>query len=589
MSVGKAKALVLGSDTRSFLAVVRSLGRSGLEVHSAWTDSQAIARSSRYLKQTFEIDHPRDGGDRWVGQLNELQREHDYQIIIPCNDQSIIPIREQQQRIDHYRRYYILDDDTYEIVNSKIESTRLANALGIPTPRCKNNVTEDDLDEVIEQFGFPVVLKPESSFVGHKLSRKQTVATVRTAEALGAKLSEMRSVGSVQIQEYFQGEGTGVEFLACDGEILQRFQHLRVHEPIGGGGSSYRKSIALHEGMLDATEKFVRKLNYSGVGMVEFLWNRTSGQWRFVEINGRFWGSLPLALFSGVDFPASLYHNRIEKRATFPGTYRVGVHSRNLTSDKNWLSNHVRSRESGFISKLIGLGVGGVSGVGRFLIGKEHVDTFAWGDPKPFLVEVLTLAQSVGSGVLRKLKSKIRHSNYRRRRGRSRMRSLLSRSNSVLFVCKGNICRSPFAEMYLRHRLEEFDAGKSFRVGSAGYFPKDGRPSPENAKLAADRLGVCLKGHRSRRMTEQLARDSDLIVVFDEENYDRILGDYPEAVQKLVFLNDSVEGGRLVVDDPYGTSEKDFVATYRSIATAIDAMMDRLDRENSTSRSSYHA
>jgi len=566
--------LVLGSDTRSFLSIVRSLGRSGLEVHSAWTAKDSIAKTSRYLRQTHDIAAPWDGDGNWINSLNDLHTANNYGWVVPCNDQAILPIREHRDSITQFDTYYLLKDQVFNVVNSKITSTALADSLGISVPRFATATNLEQLEKISAEFDFPLVLKPESSFVVAKLSKKREVATVRSKEELLAASQRMLLPGSrVQIQEYFCGQGTGVEFLAEQGELLKAFQHLRLHEPLNGGGSSYRKSIALHEGMLKATQKIIGELNYTGVGMVEFLWNRSTDQWRFVEINGRFWGSLPLALACGADFPADLHKNRWRQQKSYFPDYRVGIHCRNLSSDKNWLSDYLRSKETTAGKKLVSLIKGSCEIATRALTGKEYVDTFAWDDPKPFLAEVFALCKTISSGTLRKVRSRLRQTSMHRRRRHQQLLSQLVSATSILFICKGNICRSPFAERYSANCFHQ-----GIRIASAGYYPASNRPAPENACRAAQQLGVCLRDHRSTQLTSQHISDFDLVMVFDEENLDRVQADFRECSNKTFLLHHVRDSGPLFVKDPYGASEKQFVATYREIMQSVDALAEQLSR-----------
>src|SRR6185369_11393153 len=92
------------------------------------------------------------------------------------------------------------------------------------------------------------------------------------------------------VQQNFIGIGVGVEVLCREGEVLAAFQHERVHEPMSGGGSTYRKSVALSPELMDAARKLMRAMQHTGVGMVEFKVNPADGSWILIEINGRFWG-----------------------------------------------------------------------------------------------------------------------------------------------------------------------------------------------------------------------------------------------------------------------------------------------------------
>src|SRR5436309_4883105 len=78
-------------------------------------------------------------------------------------------------------------------------------------------------------------------------------------------------------------------------------------------------------------------LRYTGVAMVEFKIDLPTGRWILVEINGRFWGSLPLAIAAGADFPYWLYQMMVEGRRDFPREYAIGIYARNTSQDLEWL------------------------------------------------------------------------------------------------------------------------------------------------------------------------------------------------------------------------------------------------------------
>ena len=98
-------------------------------------------------------------------------------------------------------------------------------------------------------------------------------------------------------------------FLARDGEALIEFQHERLHEwPPEGGVSSLCRSVPLqdHEDMREKSRALLRRLAWTGVAMIEYRYDPQTGDWRFLEVNGRFWGSLPLAVNVGIPFAAGL-------------------------------------------------------------------------------------------------------------------------------------------------------------------------------------------------------------------------------------------------------------------------------------------
>jgi predicted ATP-grasp superfamily ATP-dependent carboligase len=83
------------------------------------------------------------------------------------------------------------------------------------------------------------------------------------------------------------------------------FQHRRLREkPATGGISVYCESMAVTPQLGDYATRLLRDMNWEGPAMVEFKWDSSNQRATLIEVNGRFWGSLPLALHAGVDFPA---------------------------------------------------------------------------------------------------------------------------------------------------------------------------------------------------------------------------------------------------------------------------------------------
>jgi len=561
--------LVLGHGDRAFLTVIRSLGRAGLNVHVAMCASDDLALKSRYVTQWHDVPAYQAGDDAWINAIEALLEEVDFQLVIPCEDQAVIPLQHYQQRLRGHCQLYTLGEKAYEIAFSKIKSSELAAELGIPQPRTAI-LNSRSSGESIADFSLPVIVKPPSSFTSEDLSAKRGVARCRTREELAETLAAMETWGGALIQENFSGSGVGVEMLVHQGEVLVAFQHVRVHEPLEGGGSSYRRSASLHPELLAASKLIMKALDYTGVAMVEFKYNFDTRRWVFIEINGRFWGSLPLAVAAGVDFPLYLYEMLVHDRRDFPQRYRVPLFCRNISSDHRWLRSNLFADKSDPLLATRPLRSVAMEPLNVLRL-RERWDTLGWDDPAPGIADLTSIVSEGVGKIARVCRRRIHDAYPIRRWHRRRALARARKAMSILFVCKGNICRSPFAEHYARRRLPG-----TVTVKSCGYYPIEGRPSPAIAQQVAQRFGIELESHRSQVISEQLVADADLIFIFDELNRNTVSQRFPSSSGRIFEVG--VFGSRYPcrVDDPYGGEEATFATAYAQIAEAIDQLAANL-------------
>lgn len=561
-----AKVLVLGREERAFLAVIRSLGRAGLQVHVGMCASHDLALRSRYVRTFHRIPPYQAGDSAWIDALEAILEDDAFQLVIPCNDQAVIPIQIHKERLEQRTRVAALSDRAFRIAFDKIESHCLASELGLPVPRSKVVAGGEPVDAVLDGLSLPVVLKPPSSFIPEALAAKRVVIRARTREELGESLQATRAWGQVLVQDNFLGAGVGVELLAKAGTTLFAFQHVRVHEPLEGGGSSYRKSTPLHPELLAASEALLKALDYTGVAMVEFKFNFQTGQWVFIEINGRFWGSLPLAVAAGADFPRYLYEMLVNGRTEFPAHYSSGLYCRNVRSDLRWMLANLASDRNDPTLATRPLTAVAAEAINVLTL-RERWDTLTMDDPGVGLVEcgraLRDLVRTAGRTVRHRLAATWLARTLAARRAVARMRE----ARTILFVCKGNICRSPFAEGYARKIWPSH-----IRVVSSGYYAQSDRKPPSPALTAAQKFGIELGSHRSTVLNAEIIAQADLILVFDDHNFDTIRTCYPHARGRLVRLAGLLEKGPPAIGDPYGKDSTTFDAVYGQIVRALDRL-----------------
>jgi protein-tyrosine-phosphatase/predicted ATP-grasp superfamily ATP-dependent carboligase len=548
------RILILGEDTRAFLTAIRSLGRGGIEVHVAWCPLNAPSLSSKYIQQIHRIADYRSDDLRWLEDLNALTRQYEFDLVLPCHDSSILPLQTHREDLERRDNYCLVEKRAFEICFSKEKTFELAQSLGVKLPKQRVIHAEAELHETASAFGMPLVLKPYTSANLANPGSKLHVRKIRNVAEMQKFLKETDLGSGVLAQQNFIGKGVGVEVLCKHGKILLAFQHERVHEPIGGGGSSYRRSVPLQIELLDATRKMMEELRYTGVAMAEYKVN-PSGDWILIEINARLWGSLPLSLAAGMNFTNHLAEMMCDDKVDFPQNYRKNLYARNWLSDFYWLKANMKADRIDPSLDTVSLPKVAAEFFNVLLL-RETSDTFVMDDPRPAWREISSFFRT-------RIQQRTRNLEWSRKSSFRRAKLAVGQARKVLFLCKGNICRSPFAEAVLRKQ--------SVECASAGYFPKANRSSPDAGIEAAKSFGIDLSKHHSIVVDTELMKWADLVFVFDLENEQAIESRWPEEMGKVHYLGALDLASPLVITDPYGSRVEDFEKIYARIAKVIQS------------------
>jgi protein-tyrosine phosphatase len=153
---------------------------------------------------------------------------------------------------------------------------------------------------------------------------------------------------------------------------------------------------------------------------------------------------------------------------------------------------------------------------------------------------------------------------------------------SVLFVCKGNICRSPLAEVYFRSVVEK--AGASIVISSAGLETTPGRPANQNAKAVASQQTLSLESHATTQIHAELVDRATLIVVMEVRQKQRLFRLYPNTRGKTVLLGYFDSKGPIEIADPYGKPVEQFQVCFEQIRRACDSLAARLSLNGTSSQ-----
>ena len=593
MSVRGEGVLITDGNERSALAATRALGQRGIPVYVGADSLTSLAGRSRYCTRTFQYPSPWKSPREYTACVLECAKRLNAAVLLPMTDVAVELIGEHSQELKGIVSIPIPSLAQYRQLSNKYELTDWAKKNGVPVPE-SIFLPDGAIEKVVDQITqWPVIVKPGASLISKNgLWAKTSVHVARNADELMHLYGDHWYLKqSSIIQQRIIGEGQGVFGLFSQGQPLALFAHRRIREkPPGGGVSVFRESIPLAHPITDYALKIVQSAQWQGVAMVEFKVDRESGVPYLIEVNGRFWGSLQLAIDAGVDFPFLTYQlATIGRLDTMEAKYRVGVKSRWFLGDLDQLLLRLRKSD-----EQLGLSPGSPTkgqALREFLMCTDrqtHPEVFRLRDPQPGLYEVRCylhqLVRTVSDGVW----ARIPDVRVLRARARWTLVRTLGLQDSwlrkhvpqpigkILVLCKGNICRSPFAAELLRQRVHQL--GLTIQVASAGIEAASNQEAYPLAKRMAQQYGVSLFAHRTTSLSQEMVSDADLILVMETGQARSMREHYPHSAGKLFLLGQFNPEVDYEIQDPYGGTPEMFTRCYDQITRACTQLLSFLTR-----------
>lgn len=319
------RVLVLDANQRSALAVTRSLGRSGVLVDTADCTSTSLAGESRFSQRYLKSPNVTESPREYLSWLSNILTVNDYDAVFPVTEVT------SQLLLKHYKEPEKIGLPFPPIervmqLADKGQLMRKAGELNLPFPGTQWFDSSSDLDK--SSLSYPLVIKPCLSriFTGSRWINTR-VRVIRSEKELMSELvvSDYLNHYPFMLQEFVPGRGAGVFCLYNQGKAVAFFAHNRIREkPPEGGVSVLSESVEVDPLMKSHAVKLLDGVGWHGVAMVEFRVS-DDGTPYLMEVNTRFWGSLQLAVDSGVDFPLWLWQigtNRFN--GNVPESYQVG-------------------------------------------------------------------------------------------------------------------------------------------------------------------------------------------------------------------------------------------------------------------------
>lgn len=365
-------ALVTQAWGRIAYNVVRSLGKHGLKVAVGSDEFQGMTHFSRYARIKFQhpsfVSQPRE----FAQSIRAAIERYEPKVYLPSDQENLVIARYRSEFDGLSAEIPIAPFETLRTLHKKNELVRLAQSLGIPTPETIVPRGVTDILDFSNEFGCPTVLKRLSS----SGSRGVSYLDKNSLPLLSNGHSPLRGMafGEFMVQRYVKGTGYGVSMLFNRGELRAKFTHKRLREKTRTGGISTLRTGVVNPTLEEYAERLLKSVQFHGVAMVEFKFDEQTRRGWLIEVNPRFWGSLALAIQSGVDFPYLLY--RIAEEGDVPPVleYIQGLNVRWILGDLRALADQFK------FTRTFSPGSGGN--------GRAHgFDDLYWDDPLPFVGE----------------------------------------------------------------------------------------------------------------------------------------------------------------------------------------------------------
>jgi predicted ATP-grasp superfamily ATP-dependent carboligase len=325
---------------KSAYNVVRSLGKRGLSVAVGTDKFSSMAAYSRYATLRFRHALPVAQTRTFMSDVRAALQRYEPKVYLPTSEDTYIVAKYVRLLGDLGTVIPIAPFETIRRLHKKDVVGRLACSLGIPTPETIVPRSEEDIQHFFRQFGAPIVLKRISS------SGARGVFYVHRQQDIRPLLDRYAATGeeclsAFLVQQYVAGSGYGVSTLFNRGQLRASFTHRRLREKTPTGGiSTLRVGVSMPV-LEEHAHNLLHAVDFHGVAMVEFKYDeRTRRSW-LLEVNPRFWGSLALAIQSGVDFPYLLYRMAVDGDVAAVTTYRTGMVVRWLLGDLGAFPAHV--------------------------------------------------------------------------------------------------------------------------------------------------------------------------------------------------------------------------------------------------------
>lgn len=301
------QVLLTDGNQKQTLAATRALARTGWTVDVASHRPRSPACFSRFCRRRLAYTDPASDREAFVSDVADHAERHGHDVVLPVGVATTVALSLARDRIEDHAVLAAPDADLLAKTHAKEETIRIAERAGVPVPETAVPDGADDLKALAEEVTYPVVVKSRK---GSGVARTVLYAS-GPDELLSAygrmtgreDVDDIHEFDRPMVQEFIPGKIHDVMTVMRRGEPRAAVTGVRLRTIPPEGGPGIVNETTDDDRLRDLALDLLGAIGYHGAAQVEFKLDPRDGEYNLMEVNPKLWGTLELAIASGVNVP----------------------------------------------------------------------------------------------------------------------------------------------------------------------------------------------------------------------------------------------------------------------------------------------
>lgn len=287
----RIKVLIPDGDSTWALSVIQCLSQvEGYDIYVLSNKKRTPAKFSRYT--SYYKFYERTDDAQWLSIIISEIETNAIDVVVPIAEKEVTFFIKHRDNIQSSSLISLPSLAHYQIAINKKKLSDFSKQHDIPHPKSFYFTSQDDIQELLSQVNFPLLIKPLDQKGGDGIEK------IVTKDQF-----PKHSKAPLFIQNYIEGYDVDCSVLCLNGSILT----YTIQKGNLNGDTAYAPQLGFdfieNKEVLKVTQDVMSKLNWSGLAHLDLRYDAHAKDYKLIEINGRFWGSVEASSKAGINFP----------------------------------------------------------------------------------------------------------------------------------------------------------------------------------------------------------------------------------------------------------------------------------------------